>query len=175
MLILTTAKIFQFFHSACRIIRQQAPPGKEKLIGRAYNRLCGRNQKGNKPGAVKNFCHGPCRRCFDSLLRSYKKIINSMSHQGTIKWPDMDGLSALCACGEHAELLSLDVVHPNTDWCNIAGKASDMHVEVSLRKPCCQCRYRSIYAKRAPMRWQAALILYILPIHCFRKGSFAIA
>ncbi len=31
-----------------------------------------------------------------------------------------------------AEDTSLDVVHPNTDWCNIAGKASDMHVEVSL-------------------------------------------
>ncbi len=26
----------------------------------------------------------------------------------------------------------MDVVHPNTDWCNIAGKASDMHVEASL-------------------------------------------
>ncbi|MDE7222225.1 MAG: hypothetical protein K2O34_00410 [Acetatifactor sp.] len=28
--------------------------------------------------------------------------------------------------------VSLNVAHSNTDWCNIAGKASDMHVEVSL-------------------------------------------
>jgi len=27
---------------------------------------------------------------------------------------------------------SLEVKLPNTDWCNIAGKASDMHVEGSL-------------------------------------------
>ena len=27
---------------------------------------------------------------------------------------------------------SFEVQHPNTDWCNIAGKASDMHVEGSL-------------------------------------------
>ena len=29
--------------------------------------------------------------------------------------------------------------------------------------------------KRAPMRWQVALILYRLPILCFQKASFAIA
>ncbi len=29
--------------------------------------------------------------------------------------------------------------------------------------------------KRAPTQWQVALILYILPIRYYRKGSFAIA
>ena len=29
--------------------------------------------------------------------------------------------------------------------------------------------------KRAPTQWQVALILYILPIHCYQKGSIAIA
>ena len=29
--------------------------------------------------------------------------------------------------------------------------------------------------KRAPTQWQVALILYILPSHCYQKGRFAIA
>lgn len=29
---------------------------------------------------------------------------------------------------------SLDVTHPNTDWCNIIGKAHDMREEVKMKK-----------------------------------------